>query len=571
MRSLQSPRPKRAVMLTALRALVGGASLAYVLLLNAGTAAAATTATNARTPGSTSTATAIGPAPSGQAQLGQWEAPFTTPDVLVHAMLMPNGKVLGIGLGSNNQYTLDPLTRAFTPAPVATNVECGGQTFLWDGRPIIVGGGGLGPGIVDVNIFDPQSETWTSAAPMNFPRWYPTSVEMPDGRILVLSGYVSSYNNIVPIPEIYDPELNTWTQLPNASAILQLYPFLYVLSDGRVLHAGASEFATSTEVLDVSAQTWTTIDSRTIDGGSSVMYAPNQIMKAGSAADAGLSDPSSASTYVLDMNAANPAWMQTASMAYPRSFLNLTVLPDGKVLATGGETTKDATVIANAVQAAELWDPATKTWTTMASMQTPRLYHSVAALLPDGRVLVSGGGSYAGAPDQRNAEIYSPPYLFAGARPTISAAPTSAIPYNTSFFVGTPDGADIASVALIAPSAVTHSTNMSQRYMSLPFSQTAGGLNVQAPQNPNRAPPGYYMLFIVNKNGVPSVAPFVHLPLFASQPLASVGGVAEPPDIAALLEASDSSGGTGRRWISGAIAMALSLTAGASWYAWRRR
>ncbi len=338
-----------------------------------------------------------------------------------------------------------------------------------------------------------------------------------------------------------------------------------------MLHAGGSEFATTTEVLDVNAQAWTMLDSRPLDGGSSVMYASNQIMKAGSAADAGLSDPSSATTYVLDMNAANPAWVQTASMAYPRSFLNLTALPDGKVLATGGETTKDASNSANAVMPAELWDPATRIWTTMASMQTPRLYHSVAVLLPDGRVTVSGGGSYTGAPDQRTAEIYSPPYLFAGARPAISSAPTSAIPYGTSFFVGTPDAANVASVALIAPSAVTHSTNMSLRYMSLSFSQTAGGLLVDAPQNPNLAPPGYYMLFIVNTNGVPSIAPFVRLPASQFESTGSVGGVAEPPDAVVLNAVPESSSRSDHRWAAGAIAAMLVLAAVASQYAWRRR
>jgi len=179
------PYSNRAAVLRTTRSLVAGAALASIFLLSAGAATGAT--------------------PNAPAQLGQWEAPFATPDVFVHAMVMRNGNVLGVGLGSNNQYTLNPLTHASTPAPVATNVECGGQTFLWDGRAITGGGGGLGPGIVDVNIFDPLSVTWTSAAPMNFARWYPTSVEMPDGRILVVSGYLSSDSNIVRSPRSTTP------------------------------------------------------------------------------------------------------------------------------------------------------------------------------------------------------------------------------------------------------------------------------------------------------------------------------------------------------------------------------
>ncbi len=554
MPSLHSPRPTRALAVIA--------ALAYLLVLNVGDGA------EARTTASTATPRA---AAMGAAQMGQWEAPFATTEVIVHTVEMNNGTLLGLALGSNQQYTFDPLTHVFTTVANAANLECSGQTLLSDGRAIVVGGGGLGPGIADVNIFNPQTQVWASVSPMHSPRWYPTAVKMPDGRILVVSGYVSSLSNIVPIPEIYDAHVDTWTQLPNASAILQLYPFLYVLSDGRVLHAGGSQFPTTTEVLDVNAQTWTSIDARTLDGGSSVMYAPNQIMKAGSSANAGVSDPSTATTYVLDMDSTSPAWVQTASMAYPRSFLNLTVLPDGKVLATGGETTKDPKIIANAVYPAELWDPNTMAWTTMASLQTPRLYHSVAALLPDARVLVAGGGTFTGAPDQRSAEIYSPPYLFAGTRPTISSAPTAAIPYNSTFFVGTPNGANIASVALIAPSAVTHSTNMNQRFISLPFSHTTGGLNILAPQTANLAPPGYYMLFIVDNNGVPSVAPFVRLPEPLPSGPSSVGGVAESPDLATLSAVPKTSAPSAQPWIGGAIVFALFITAGASWYVWRRQ
>src|SRR5262249_51162705 len=132
-------------------------------------------------------------------------------------------------------------------------------------------------------------------------------------------------------------------------------------------------------------------------------------------------------------------------------------------------------------------------------------------LLPDGRVLIAGSGDDSGAVNETRAELFSPPYLFKGARPVITSAP-DLINYRALFNVQTPDAASIASVALIRPGSVTHGFDEDQRYIPLAFSVVQGGLAVQAPLDANTAPPGYYMLFIVNAAGVPSIAPFVHFP-----------------------------------------------------------
>ena len=150
-------------------------------------------------------------------------------------------------------------------------------------------------------------------------------------------------------------------------------------------------------------------------------------MKSGSSADVNVSTaPSASTTFTLDMTQPSPKWQQTANMAFPRSYHNLTLLPDGSVLTTGGGSTKDGVNYANSVLAAELWSPVTKTWSTMASMQVGRLYHGTAVLLLDGRVLVAGSGR-AGPEPQFSAEIYSPPYLFKGPRPTISSIPAETL------------------------------------------------------------------------------------------------------------------------------------------------
>jgi N-acetylneuraminic acid mutarotase len=386
--------------------------------------------------------------------------------------------------------------------------------MMADGRILVVGGYGGSSnkiGISNAEIFDRTDNSWTVVPKMAYSRWYPTATTLSDGRVLVTAGWQTTNHTNAGVPEIYDPSTNKWTQLNNANNPFETYPFMFMLSDGRVIHTGGSEYATDTEVLDINAQTWTVVDSRIIDGASATMYLPGKIMKAGSAADSQDVGISSNTTFTLDLTQPAPKWQQTPSMAYARSFMNLTTLPDGTVLVTGGESDKNGGNVANAVYAAELWSPATQTWTTMASMHTPREYHGTALLLPDGRVLESGmGADFGNVPDQLSAEFYSPPYLFKGARPTITQAP-SQIQFGGNFFVATPDAANITSAVLIRTGAVTHFFDQNTRFVPVSFQQTAGGLTITAPANGFLAPPGFYMLFLVNSNGVPAVAPILQL------------------------------------------------------------
>jgi hypothetical protein len=200
---------------------------------------------------------------------------------------------------------------------------------------------------------------------------------------------------------------------------------------------------------------------------------------------------------------------------------NATLLADGTVLVTGGTNAGgfNSAPTNSTVLAAELWNPdSPATWVKLASMSHYRLYHTTALLLPDARVLVAGSGEPAatGLSDDLTAEIFSPPYLFnsdgtPASRPVISSVPTK-LTYGTTFTLGTTSAAQIAKVMLVRLSAVTHAFDMNQRGVRLNFSVGSGSLTVTAPLNNRLAPPGHYMLFIVNSSGVPSVAKVVKLP-----------------------------------------------------------
>jgi Domain of unknown function (DUF1929)/Malectin domain/Bacterial Ig-like domain/Bacterial Ig domain len=467
-----------------------------------------------------------GPPPS---QVGQWSAPVPWPIVAVHMTLLPTGNVIaydGFSAELNSERIWNPSTGTFTPVPYGQNIFCSGHVLLPDGRALIVGGHvSADVGTADTAVFNSSTNTWTREPDMSVTRWYPTATEMGNGKVFVFSGdnIVTGQTGVPPafrdssvnsLPEVYDPVSNTWTDLTSSKLTAPLYPQIFQLSDGRLIDVGPD---TTTRTITPGTWQWQTIGTSPFDGMSAVMYLPDKIMKAGSWADpdfsGSLAYAAQGRTAVLDMTQASPAWQETSPMNFPRDYENLTLLPDGTVLASGGESASDGVDLTKAVLPGEIWDPNTQKWTTVASLTNGREYHSTALLLPDGRVLMAGGGQLpgSGATDQTNAEIYSPPYLFKGARPTITSTPGT-IPYGTSFTVQTPDAASITKVALIRTPSVTHAFDQNQRYIPLSFTTGSGQLTVQAPSNANTAPPGYYMLFILNSSGVPSVASFVRLP-----------------------------------------------------------
>jgi hypothetical protein len=450
--------------------------------------------------------------------VGQWSGVMTWPMVAIHQAILPNGKVFmweGESDAGPSAKIYDPATGIFTAVPESyANIFCSGQVLMADGRVMVVGGfGDQSSGTTAVLIFNPTTNAWIQGPSMQYKRWYGTATTLPDGRVLATGGAQQTITDYVRYPEVYSPTSNSWSTLTGADWALGNYPFMTVLPDGRLIEVGSSELALPTKTLNLQTQTWTTIDPTAVPGNAAVMISPGVFMKSGTGTDSDFPGNSVNTTYVLDMNQPSPHWVQTSSMANQRAFHNQVVLPDGSVLVVGGTTKNDGTTTSAAVKAAELWNPTSQTWSTMSSQQRTRMYHSTAILLPDGRVISAGGGKDFGLEqiNETNAEFFSPAYLFKGARPTITSAP-SLIQYNNSFSIQTPDASSITKVSLVRLGSVTHDNNLDQRYLNLTFSQSAGGLTINAPANANLAPPGYYMLFILNANGVPSVASIMRFP-----------------------------------------------------------
>jgi hypothetical protein len=441
-----------------------------------------------------------------QATSGAWAAPIDWPVVAVHLHLLPSGQVLSWGLVGDPQIW-DAGTGVFTTVPAPSNVFCGGHTFLPDGRLLVAGGHiSNDHGLPDTTLFDAATRAWTAVAPMSRGRWYPTTTTLADGEVVIVAGRDQSGIQVT-IPEVWNG--SGWRSLAGADLALTYYPRLFVAPTGLVFLAG--EQPQSLYLDPAGSGAWTPVATSNYgqrEYGSAAMYRPGKVLIVGG------SDPPSgtptSTAEVIDLSQTVPAWQYTGSMAYPRRQLNATLLPDGRVVATGGTSISGFTDPAGAVHAAEVWDPASGNWTTWASNQVTRLYHSTALLLPDGRILHTGSGDGEGLPRELNAEIFSPPYLFHGARPSITSAP-GAGGYGQSFFVATPDAGQVVRATLLRLSAVTHAFDQNQRFLELSLVRVAGGLELTTPANANLAPPGHYMLFIVNGVGVPSIARIIRL------------------------------------------------------------
>ncbi|CZT11928.1 related to galactose oxidase precursor [Rhynchosporium agropyri] len=485
---------------------------------------------------------------------GQWADKFDLWNVAIHVHLLPTGEVLYWGRRAQpgaeeytslnehktHAYILDletcvsrcTATDPKTEDDLTVNLFCSGHTFQPDGTLLVVGGHVLdGFGEDQTCIYDPFQDTWTAKPLMVQGRWYPTAITLSDGRGLVVSG--SSQDVVNPVinlvPQVWDAPTDTWSRVQSPLVdIFALYPRLYHCPDGRVFMAGP---LARSRFLDMNADggrgEWSSNDKSPIreacqrEYAASTMYDSGKIIYIGGGG--GDEIPPTNAAEIIDLNIPTPVWRATADIGKGRRHSFATTLPDGTVIVTGGTCGEGFNDLREGmpVHEPELWDPATGEWTVMAPEEDDRCYHHTALLLPDGRVLSAGSGEYdpgnqkvpnPPVDSKITAQIFSPPYLFKGRRPTVSNSP-SEIDYDQQFSVTIGQDDEIAKVSWTRIGSVTHSHNMNQSFQFLKFTKSGTVVTIDAPKNHYLAPPGHYMLFLVSKEGVPAVAPIVLLKL----------------------------------------------------------
>ncbi len=514
---------------------------------------------------------------------GIWRVlPYLSEVLPVHAALLHTGKVLLFAGSGNNAvrfasplfgnepqkvYTSvvwDFVNNSFDHPPTLHQADgrpvdffCCGHCFLPDGKLLAAGGtdkydfdGHMVPtgkgflGRHDAAIFDPINNQWSAIARMGNGRWYPTLVMLNDGTALATAGLdeFGSANrdaNNTTLEKNSDPAHAAWKKARDFK--LPLYPHLFLMKDGRLFFTGGkmdSEGDSQPFLFDPLLPT----PSQKVDNlkdpgkcnqGASVILPPaqnQQVMILGGGPedqDGQPRQPATKRVNIADLSAANPRYEVTGDLNLERMHVNAVLLPDRTVLATGGGVTREASNVAGNVNPqqfserfeAEIYDPSTKKWVLTAKATVARLYHSVALLLPDGRVLTAGGNPDKGRqidwlpPDpleEMRLEIFSPPYLFKTPRPQILVAPTN-LAYGAVFTITTPQAAQIKWISLIRPSLTTHSFNGEQRLVDVPFQPSATGLQATLTNDRNLAPPGLYMLFLTDIKGIPSIANWVRV------------------------------------------------------------
>lgn len=470
---------------------------------------------------------------------GAWrQTAAPSPVRTAHVALLHTGKVLLVAGSGNSRGDFDagrfktsiwdPTTETFTSVDTPWDAFCAGHAFLPDGELLVAGGNTAYPGPATNNanagsrktyLFDPGTSKYVAQPNMAQARWYPTVVELGSGDQFTVGG-LDEAGLRTNASQTFSATTRTWSTSkapPAALSYMPMYPALHLLADGRLFYSGANVFGhgpATPGIWNPQTNGWTTVpgisDVDRRDQSMSVLLPPAQDQKVMIMGGGHQDQPvdAVASTAIVDLKQPAPAYAPGPAMDTRKMYVSAVILPDSTVFETGGAST----TIHNGnhpVFSAQIYDPKTNAWNKAASPTVPRVYHSSALLLPDGRVATFGGNPEDSF--EMRIEIFTPPYLQrSGPRPAITDAPTE-MTYGGVYDLDTTEASPLRSAVLVRPAAVSHSSDSNQRLVDLGAVVTPGGASVTVPSNRNLTPPGWYMLFVVDGTGVPSVARWVHV------------------------------------------------------------
>ncbi|WP_129307110.1 galactose oxidase early set domain-containing protein [Streptomyces sp. L2] len=526
---------------------------------------------------------------------GSWSVlPTQNPVRSMHSVVLNNGKVLLIAGSGNSEEQFkagtftsavyDPANGTYKVIPTPKDMFCAGHVQLQDGRVLVMSGNAAYPvpgghgyeGFKDSYIFDPKTETYTRTNDLNDGHWYPSATELGNGDVITFGGLREDSTGSVTAELWSDKDqqwLPTW-KVNQTWSYWGLYPSMILMQDGRLFYTGSHVFGdnipgTGSAIYDYGANTITQVpglqnkDER--DQSASVLLPPAQDQRVLTLGGGNIDSNPDANrlTDVIDLKQANPSYVagppipqgtvdlgsgpQPETGNQGKMYVSAVLLPDGKVLETGGALHNRA----NPVYESSIYDPGAGTFDPVAADPESRGYHSSAFLLPDGRVMATGDNPGNGSWNH-NVSIYTPPYLYKGTRPTITSVINQEWKYGDTqrITVDRP----IAKAELIRPAAVTHSSDPNQRFLDLPLSVDGSNVDLNVTSNPNLAPPGWYMLFGVDANGVPSVAKWVHL-----QGPAALGSAEASPHVHAFADSlSGKESGPGQKRASQKVSPTIS-------------
>jgi hypothetical protein len=490
---------------------------------------------------------------------GTWVVlPYQMPINPISASLLPTGHVLIVAGSENdakNNSTGAESYRAAIWDPtgktegsiavqnLSYDVFCSGTATLPDGRALIVGGTSKYGFTGDnrASIFDPTSASFVQSQNMVDGRWYASAITLGDGRIMAMSGLTQTGGDSTTV-EIYDLHNAGagWHSPTSVPFSPPLYPRLALLPNGKVFFTGQGSGGDNAHswIFDPTSGSWTASAPITayLTYGSSVilpLLPPNYTPRV---MNFGGGSPATKSTEMIDLSTASPSWTPGPNMSTGRIEMNAVILPNGNVLAEGGSVNNESPDTPG--KTADLYDPVSNTFRSGGTAAYSRLYHSTALLLPDATVVSMGSNPGARGSYEAAVEIYTPPYLFDANdrlittnRPSITAvSPASrVVGYNALLSLTYTSRSAIRAAVLVRPGSDTHAFDMEQRLIGLcgptPEQPVCSGpsgvnntLNLTTPPNGNIAPPGYYMVFLLDSAGVPSKAAFIQLTSYATAP-----------------------------------------------------